>query len=124
MEQSQPYLTQKEETVVCDHLIEAAKAGYSKTRTQVKLIVESVVKEKGILRSSRISDGWWRRFLERQWTLSLQRGDPTAHIRMNSVNKAAIDSYYNLLEDILTEHKLFDCPAQIYNMDESAWCTS
>lgn len=97
MEQSQPYLTQKEETVVCDHLIEAAKAGYSKTRTQVKLIVESVVKEKGILRSSRISDGWWRRFLERQWTLSLQRGDPTAHIRMNSVNKAAIDSYYNLV---------------------------
>ena len=36
---------------------------------------------------------------------------------MNSVNKATIDSYYNLLEDILTEHKLFDCPAQIYNMD-------
>ena len=60
------YLTTTEETALRNHLVEAAKAGYGKTRTQVKLIVESVVKEKGILRACRISDGWWRRFLERQ----------------------------------------------------------
>ena len=66
-----------------------------------------------------VSDGWWRRFLERQPNLSHRRGDPTAHVRMNAVNKQVIDNYYELLEDILTEHNLLDSPAQIYNMDES-----
>ena len=115
----QPCLSAKEEKVLCDHLMEAAKAGYGKTRSQVKLLVENVAKDKGILRSNRISDGWWRRFLQRQPNLSLRRGDPTAHVRMNATNRETIDNYYELLEDILTENNLLDSPAQIYNMDES-----
>ena len=114
-----PYLTANEETSLSNHLIEAAQAGYGKTRKQVKSIVESVAREKGILRARRISDGWWRRFRERQPTLSLRRGDPTAHVRMNAINQETLDNYYDLLEDILTENNLLDNPAQIYNMDES-----
>ena len=88
--------------------MEASQAGYGKTRKQVKSIVENVAGEKGVLRASRTSDGWWPMFLERQPNLSLRRGDPTAHVRMNAVNQ-----YYTLLEDILTEHNLLDNPAQI-----------
>lgn len=57
-----PYLAQEEETVLCDHLTEAAtKAGYGKIRTQVKLIVESVTKEKGQI-TFRMAGGadFWR----------------------------------------------------------------
>ena len=110
-----PYLT-TEEVSLYKHLMEATQAGYGKTRKQVKSIVENLAREKGVLRASRISDGWWRIFLERQPNLSLRRGDPTAHVWMNEVNQETIDSFYTLLEDILTEHNLLD---KIYNMDAS-----
>ena len=74
------YLDSEEEQALADHLIESAKAGYGKTRRQVKGIVENVAREKDLFQASRVSDGWWRRFLERQPQLSLRRGDPAAHV--------------------------------------------
>ena len=58
--------TEKEETLLSNNLAEACKAGYGKTCRQVKLIVESVAREKGTLKFRHISDGWWCRLLERQ----------------------------------------------------------
>ena len=57
--------------------------------------------------------------MERQPQLSLRCGDSTAHIHMKSVNRESMESYFNLLEDTLSEHDLMNHPAQIYNMDES-----
>ena len=45
------YLNDEEECALSDHLIKAAKAGYGKTRGQVKVIVENVAREKKLLRS-------------------------------------------------------------------------
>ena len=93
--------------------------GYGKTRKQVLSIVENVVREKDALhpsRSNHVSDGWWRRFMQRQPTLSLRRGDATAHVRMDSTNQEVIDHYFDLLEETLQK---IENPAQIYNMDES-----
>lgn len=67
----------------------------------------------------KISDGWWRRFLERQPKLTLRRGDSTAHVRMDAVNRETMDQYFALLKDVMEEHRLFDKPSQIYNVDES-----
>ena len=113
----QCYLDKKEEALLADHLVEAAQIGYGKTRKEVKSIVEQVAKENAVNRSNRVSDGWWRRFLERQPQLSLRRGDATAHVRMDATNKEAITKYYDLLEDTLNTNILG--PGQIYNMDES-----
>ena len=113
------YLDEEEEHALADHLIVSAKAGYGKTRKQVKAIVGNVAREKNVLRSHRVSDGWWRRFLERQPQLTLRKGDPTAHVRMNAVTKDVIEGYYNLLEETLCEHDLTNKPSHIYNMDES-----
>lgn len=113
------YLDDEEEQTLSDHLVQVAKVGYGKTRKQVLSIVENVAREKDVLRhshSNRVSDGWWRRFLERQPTLSLRRGDATAHVRMDATNKQSIAHYFNLLEETLRK---IDNPAQIYNMDES-----
>ena len=114
-----PYLSPTEERALADHLVEAADVGYGKSRTQVKAIVGEIAAEKKVLRSQRVSDGWWRRFKERQPQLALRRGDATAHVRMDSTNKEAIKQYYDLLEDTLQEHHLSNNAAQIYNMDES-----
>ena len=67
------YLNEEEEHALSNHLVKVAQAGYGKTRKQVKSIVEKVAREKQILRSRRVSDGWWRRFMQRQSHLSLRR---------------------------------------------------
>ena len=81
------YLDKNEEQDLADHLVEAASIGYGKTRREVKMIAEKVTKEKNLLRKERVSDGWWRQFMERQPKLYLRRGDATAHVRMDATNK-------------------------------------
>ena len=76
--------------------------GYGKTRRDVKVIAESVAQDKGVLKGVKVSDGWWRRFLERQPKLTLRRGDSTVHVRMDAVNRETMDQYFALLKDIIT----------------------
>ena len=76
--------------------------GYGKTRKQVKVITESVTCEKGILCRERISDGWFRRFLERQPHLCLRKGDSTATVHMDAMtNQEALDNYFRLFDEVL-----------------------
>lgn len=82
-------------------------------------IVESAAGDSGKLWSSRVSDGWWRQFKERQGDLSLRQGDSTAHVRMDALNQETIDHYFTLLRETLTTHDLLNKPSQIYNMDET-----
>ncbi len=114
-----PYLSQTEEKELSNFLIDVAKTGYGKTRKQVKTIVETVARDKGVLKARRVSDGWRRRFLERQPILSLRKGDATANVRMDCVNPEAIGSYFDLLKEVLQEHNLMESPGQIYNVDET-----
>ena len=114
-----PYLNVTEEEELEIYLVEASTMGYGKTRRQVKAIVGNVAKEKGMLRKSHISDGWWRRFLERHPKLSLRYGDATGHVRMDAVTKENITNYFDLLKECLEEHDFASHPERIYNMDES-----
>ena len=67
----------------------------------------------------KITDGWFRRFMMRQPQLSLHKGDPTANVRMNCLNKETMDKYFDLLKDTLVENNLMESPNQIYNVDET-----
>ena len=100
-------------------LKECAGIEYGKTRRDVMQIAQSVAEEKGVLKKSRITHGWWSRFLQRQGDLSLRRGDSTAHSCMDAINKETLSHYFKLLKDVLDECGLLDNPAQIYNVDES-----
>ena len=112
--------SKREEDELADYLIQTAKVGYGKTRRQVKCIVEKIADEKGTLKGKgKVSDGWWRRFLERHPQLSLRAGDATAHVRMDAVNTENISHYYCILRECLEENDLFIHPEQIYNMDET-----
>ena len=81
-----PYLRADEEEVLVEHLVSAAKQGYGKTRKQVNMMVETIAKAKAIPRKDKISNSWWRRFIECQPEHSLHHADSTAHIRMDSIN--------------------------------------
>ena len=82
-------------------------------------IAELTAIDKGLLTSSCINEGWWRRFLECQSDLSLRQGDSTAHVRMDAVNKETMDQYFSLLYDTLRTQDLLKKPSQIYNIDDS-----
>ena len=74
---------------------------------------------KGILRSSRISDGWRRRFLSQHPKLSLKSGDATGHVRMNAMSRESIAHYFDLLKRCLEENDLMHHPERIYNTDKT-----
>ena len=112
------YLTDGEEAELESYLIKASQVGYGKTRRQVKAIAENIAVDKGILRKSHISDGWWKKFLSRHPSLSLRSGDATGHVRMKATSRENMTHYFNLLDDILEECEFKDHPERIYNMDE------
>ena len=114
-----PYLSSTEETELSSFLKSCSDIGYGRTRTDVMGIARSVAAEKGVLKGEKVTQGWWRRFCERQPDISLRRGDRTAHIRMDAINSNTIRQYFTLLNDVLTKHDLHSKPAQIYNVDES-----
>ena len=58
-----------------------------------------MTREKGRLKDDKINNGWWRRFLERNPSLSLRSGDATAGIRMDAINHENITSYFDLWID-------------------------
>jgi len=57
--------------------------------------------------------------VKRQGDLSLQRGDNTAHVRMDAVNEDTISHYFALLKQTLKKNGLTNSPGQIYNVGES-----
>ena len=59
-----PYLTHDEEMELSTHLLRALSMGLGKTRCDVKCIVGSFVKSKGILKGCTVSNGWWEKFLK------------------------------------------------------------
>ena len=66
-----------------------------------------------------VSDGWFRRFMQRLPHLSYRRGDPTVNVRMNCLTKEVISDYFDLLKEVLTENQLLNSPNRIYNVDET-----
>ena len=113
------YLNPVEENTLATFLKHCSEVGNGKTRKEVLAIAEGVARDKNILRGTKISQGWWRNFIERQRDLSLRRGDNTAHSRMDAVNAETMQHYFNLLKDVLDKNGLMNAPHQIYNVDES-----
>ena len=99
-----PCLDDQEDHALAEHLEQAAEVSYGKTRKQVKAIVDSVAREKQVLRSPVVTDGWWRRFVEREPQLALRHGDATVQIRIGSTYKVVVEGYFNLLESTLKHY--------------------
>ena len=60
------------------------------------------IHDKGLLDpGGKLSNGWYYRFINRHQQLVLRKGDPTANVRMDSVNKETMENYFSLLKDTL-----------------------
>ena len=78
--------------------------------------------DKGRITNFQVSHEWFKRFLQRQPQLSYRRGDPTANVRMDCLNKDAMTQHFDLLKEVLTENNLINSPGRIYNVDEIGIC--
>ena len=96
--------------------MEVSQAGYGKTRKEVQ---RRVAVDKGVKDKPVVSRGWFQRFMEYQPQLSYQKGDPTANVRMNCLNREVISDYFALLKDVLTGNQLLYSLSRIYNVDET-----
>ena len=77
-------------------------------------IFESTAQEKWLLRKVKISQVWFRCFIEHQPQLSLRKGDHTAFVVcMDLIN------YFITLKSVLEDNNLLDKPECTYNVDES-----
>ena len=114
------YLSHQEENDFSKFIEETAKAGYGRSRKQIKKIAEDVAHDKGLLdKKKSISDGWYHGFMKRQSHLSLWKGDPIANVRMECLEKEAMTEYFQLLKTTLTENNLLNKPSHIYNVDDT-----
>ena len=114
-----PYLIPSEEAELASHLVAAASMGVGKTRREVMGIAEQVAASKGVLKSERLSSGWWRGFLRRHPALRLRAGDATAAVRMDAVNEENVHTCFSLLKEVYDEFEFEAFPQRIYNMDET-----
>ena len=75
----EPYLNREEEEDLVNFI---GKSWLWKDyRKQIKAMVEQTAREKQVLRKQKISNGWFRHFLEGQPHLCLCRGDHTTAVR-------------------------------------------
>jgi len=115
-----PWMTfpeiQSSKVVLAQFVAEVSEIGYGKTRKQIKGMVEKVASEKGLLKKKQISDGWFRRFLQRQPQLPLHKGDRTTMVRLDAMkDREALENYFSLLKCTLADNDLMDKSSQIYN---------
>ena len=110
-----PYLNVREEGELSTFLKTCSDIGYGKTRRDIMCIAQSVALDKDTLKRDKITEGWWRRFRQRQPDLSLRRGNTTAHVRMNAVNSETMKQYFSMLNDVMNKYDLYAKPAQIYS---------
>ena len=95
------FLSPEEELKLSDFIVEVGQAGYGKTRREIIMLAENVVRDKGMLRGSRVTSGWFQRFMERHPDLSL----------CDCLNSETMKAYFDLLQDVLDKNKSMDSPA-------------
>jgi len=116
-----PYLSQTEEKDLVDFLVEISQVGYGKSRQQIKWFATLVMRDKGLLKvEKKLINGWYYHFMGRQDHLTLQKGDPTANVRMDYLSKKVMKEYFEKPKKTLEENNWINNPSQIYNADEAA----
>ena len=98
------YLGDQEEEQLVEFLVNCAKIGYARTRSQVMEIVQQCLMMRGL--EITVTHGWWESFCRRHPELKLRTGERLAYIRMVSSTSETLDNYFDLLESTLVENDL------------------
>ena len=76
-------------------------------------------KKENVMKGTKLSNGWWEKFLKRNPNLKLRVGDSTAGVRFDAITAENMGHYFNLLQEVYDEFEFDMHPKSIYNMDET-----
>lgn len=111
------YLTDEEEDILVKFLLKCAAIGYPRSRNEVIAMVQRFCVSRDM--NVHVTHGWWERFCFRHPEISLRTTSALSYARAKGQNEEALSSYFDILEDTFSEHKLHDKPALVFNMDET-----
>lgn len=71
------------------------------------------------LKKDKPSEKWWKLMKRRNANVRLRRPEGTASVRHMCMDRVKVGKYFHALKELLTEKKLLDSPAHVWNMDET-----
>jgi len=117
------HLSYNEEKLLVIILQTRASAGFPMDKPDlIDLIAEYLphVGKESLFPRGRPGEEWYLNFMKRWRTeLTVRKPELLTLSRALACNKAAVDAWFKLLGDKLTELNLHHCPGQIFNCDES-----
>lgn len=111
------YLSDEEEDILVKFLLKCASIGYPHSRKEVIALVQRFCDSRDM--NVQVTHGWWEKYCLRHPEISLRTTSALLYARAKGQNTEALFSYFDILEDTFSEHKLHDKPALIFNMDET-----
>lgn len=111
-------LTYDEEMVMVQYLIEAARRGFPDTCKRAEMRANQILRSRKKDPDAEVSHSWLDRFMDRHSDqLSRYWSTTLTTVRGGALNQAAVDAWFNLLQEIITEYNI--SPDMIFAMDET-----
>ena len=109
------YLTDSEESELVKFLINCAKVGYPRKRTEVIAMVQQIcdTRHEGEVC---VTHGWWERFCQRHPDVSLRSASVLSHSRAKGASPEALNEYFDVLEYTLDQYDIRNEPGCIFNL--------
>ncbi|XP_030751409.1 uncharacterized protein LOC115878935 [Sitophilus oryzae] len=118
-------ISQHEEEKLATGLRAMEKWGFGLSRKEVLQIVADYVKENHLktqFKDGKPGEDWFLNF-KRRHNLSLKIPQSVEYARKKNLDPFLIYDYFDLLEKTINELGLQERPSQIWNLDESSFCT-
>lgn len=106
------------------HIKRLASSGFAPDQRSVRRMAFQFAQSLGLkhpfnMEKQEAGYDWMMSFLERNPEISLRQSQGLSVNRGQGLSREEVKGFFDLLEKIMTEHRLFDKPANIFNMDES-----
>lgn len=106
------------------HIKNLCASGFAPDRKAVRSMAfhfaeKLEIKHKFSKEDQKAGKQWLRSFLDRNPDLSIRQAEGLSLARAKGMNRDEVGRFFELLRNILTENKLIDRPANIFNMDEA-----
>ncbi|XP_072401138.1 uncharacterized protein [Diabrotica undecimpunctata] len=118
-------IPQQEEEKLANGLRTMEKWGFGLSRKEVLQVVADFVKENNIktqFKDGKPGEDWFLNF-KRRHNLSIKKPQSVEFARKKNLDPFLIYNYFDLLENVIEELGLQERPSQIWNLDESSFCT-
>lgn len=106
------------------HILKMQSKGFPLTRDDLRTIAFQFAEQLNIKHRfnkeiQKAGYDWLCLFLSRNPRITVRKSEGVSLARTAAMNKKEVGEYFDLLEQIMTEHSLFEKPANIFNIDET-----